>query len=105
MGKLSRFFGKAEDDRVSRSTPHPTLMELKSASSVAYNTILGYVDEAIKALESEPPETKHKDIPDPAQTPTANNFAVPAIPPPKRQRPAKRGSGSIEDDKPSGLIE
>ena len=104
LRKLSRFFGAADMNRVeSMGKPIPSLMKLKATSSQAYNTVLGYVDEAIAALESEPPETECKNIPDPAQTPTAGNFAVPDPPPSTKQRFAKRGSGSIEDDEPSGL--
>ncbi len=103
LRQLSRFFGQADMNRVeSMGKPTPTLMELKATSSLAYNTVLGYVDEAIAALELEPPETERKDVPDPTQTPTADNFAVPALPPSRRQGYAKRGSGSIDDDEPSG---
>ncbi len=37
------------------------------------------LDEAIKALKSEPAETQRKHISDPAQIPEASNFAVPAL--------------------------
>ncbi|KJA18341.1 hypothetical protein HYPSUDRAFT_205456 [Hypholoma sublateritium FD-334 SS-4] len=99
MAQLARFFADAHNRRaLSKGKPVPTLMELKSTSSAAYNTVLGYVDEAIKAVESEPPETEGKHIPDPAQTPTVGNFAVPAVPPPGRRRQGKRRSDSVDDD-------
>ncbi|KJA23475.1 hypothetical protein HYPSUDRAFT_39936 [Hypholoma sublateritium FD-334 SS-4] len=103
MRQLSGFFADVYRKRVdSEGKPVPTLMELMPTSTASYNTVLGYVDEAIKALESGPPEMESKHIPDPAQTPTVGNFAVPALPPPGRRRQGKRRSDNADDDDLSG---
>ena len=77
MGQLSAFFGAADKKiRRFRDKPLPTLVELQSASSESYETVLGYIDEAIKALELEPRETERK------------------------TRPVKRGSKSVHEADP-----
>ena len=99
MRQLSAFFSAADvKNRDFGDEPSPSLVELQFTSSKDYEIVLGYVNEAIEALELEPPETEHKDILNAARTPVAANFAVPALPPPGQSRPGKRGSGRLDED-------
>lgn len=71
-------------------------MELKATPSVAYDTILGYVDEAIKALESEPPEIENGANPDPAQAHSLDTFSD--LPHARLEGSGKRRSDSLGED-------